>query len=450
MLSTENLSRLEKALNSFDRDRRLAALKELAPYVSQFAAPEADVANMHCHTFFSYNAYGHSPASLAWLARRRGIKLMGIVDFDVLDGVDEFLDACAMLGVRGSAGMETRVFLPEFATREINSPGEPGVLYHMGIGFTSSTPPAGAADILADLRAQARQRNLGLIRRVNAYLSPVVLDYERDVLPLTPKGNATERHIVLAYIQAAERTVEDPAGFWSAKLTIDRREIGALMQDPPRFQKLVRARLMKRGGVGYVPPGPDTFPHVDTVHKLILACGALPCAAWLDGTSPGEQAMDELLDLLMDRGAVALNIIPDRNWNIADPELKRIKLQKLYDVVRLAEERDLPLNVGTEMNSDGQKVVDDFDAPELAPVRQAFLDGAYFIYGHTRFQRSRGMGYQSEWAQFHLPTRRERNRFYTAAGKRLPPQDTDSTPMAHVTSAMSPQEVLDVLAGAYS
>jgi hypothetical protein len=226
MLSTENLSRLEKALNSFDRDRRLAALKELAPYVSQFAAPEADVANMHCHTFFSYNAYGHSPASLAWLARRRGIKLMGIVDFDVLDGVDEFLDACAMLGVRGSAGMETRVFLPEFATREINSPGEPGVLYHMGIGFTSSTPPAGAADILADLRAQARQRNLGLIRRVNAYLSPVVLDYERDVLPLTPKGNATERHIVLAYIQAAERTVEDPAGFWSAKLTIDRREIG--------------------------------------------------------------------------------------------------------------------------------------------------------------------------------------------------------------------------------
>ena len=77
---------------------------------------------MHCHTFFSFNAYGHSPTSLAWLAKRRGFKLMGIVDFDVLDGVGEFLDACEVVGVHGSAGIETRVFLPEFATREINSP----------------------------------------------------------------------------------------------------------------------------------------------------------------------------------------------------------------------------------------------------------------------------------------------------------------------------------------
>jgi len=40
--------------------------------------------------------------------------------------VDEFLSACEIAGVRGSAGMETRVFIPEFADREINSPGEPG------------------------------------------------------------------------------------------------------------------------------------------------------------------------------------------------------------------------------------------------------------------------------------------------------------------------------------
>ena len=50
-------------------------------------APEADVANMHCHTFYSFNAYGHSPTSLAWLAKKLGLKLIGMVDFDVLDGV---------------------------------------------------------------------------------------------------------------------------------------------------------------------------------------------------------------------------------------------------------------------------------------------------------------------------------------------------------------------------
>jgi len=103
--------------------------------------PEANVANMHCHTFFSFNANGHSPTSLAWLAKRRGFKLMGIVDFDVLDGVDELKDACEVVGVRGSAGIETRVFIPEFTTRKINSPGEPGVYYHMGVGFASSDVP---------------------------------------------------------------------------------------------------------------------------------------------------------------------------------------------------------------------------------------------------------------------------------------------------------------------
>ena len=51
------------------------------------------------------------------------------------------------------------------------------------------------------------------------------------------------------------------------------------------------------------------------------------------------------------------------------------------------------------MNAFGQRLVDDFDAPELAPVRQAFLDGAHFIYGHTVLQRALGLGYQSQWAQ---------------------------------------------------
>ena len=35
---------------------------------------------------------------------------------------------------------------------------------------------------------------------------------------------------------------------------------------------------------------------------LIAACGAIPCAAWLDGTLPGEQAIEELLELLIGKG----------------------------------------------------------------------------------------------------------------------------------------------------
>jgi hypothetical protein len=439
---------LEARLSDFAPRVRAGALAELHALARQGAiplGPETEVANMHCHTFFSFNAYGHSPTSLAWLAKRRGFKLMGIVDFDVLDGVDEFLDACELVGVRGSAGMETRVFLPEFATREINSPGEPGVLYHMGIGFTSSQVPEAVAPLLADMRQRAARRNQGLVARVNAHLAPVTVDYERDVLPLTPGGTATERHIVVAYVRSAERTVPDRVQFWADKLSVEPDEVAMLIGDPPRFQSLIRAKLMKRGGVAYVQPGPDTFPSIDAFHRLILACGALPCAAWLDGTSAGEQAIEELLDLLIGKGVVALNIVPDRNWNVADPQVRRLKVRNLHHVVRLAQELALPLNVGTEMNSFGQKLVDDFDAPELAPVREAFLDGAYFVYGHTVLQRARGLGYGSEWAQAHLASRRERNAFYAAVGRRAPPGKASLARLRQLDPTMLPSTVLSGL-----
>jgi hypothetical protein len=394
---------------------------------------------MHAHTFFSFNGYGYSPTALAWLARRRSFKLMGIVDFDVLDAVDEFLTACDLVGVRGSAGIETRVFVPEFATREINSPGEPGVYYHMGIGFTSSQSPASVAPVLADMRRRAVKRNQDILARINAYLNPVALDYERDVLPLTPQGNATERHMLQAYLQAAGRTVSDSADFWADKLNMPLDQVAGQMNDLPKLQNTDRAKLMKKGGVGYIQPGPDTFPTVEEFHRFIVAGEALPCATWLDGMSAGEQAMAELLELLIGQGAVALNIIPDRNWNIADPEVKQVKVQKLYEVVELAQKLDLPLNIGTEMNAYGQKLVDDFDAPELAPVREAFLDGAYFIYGHTAAQRSLGLGYQSEWAKTHLPGRRERNAFYTRLGREVEPGPEGQEKLKQIVNTLNPQ-----------
>jgi len=441
----ERFADLEAQLNDFDPTVRASALAELISLAEQGVIPVeplSDVANMHCHTFFSFNAYGYSPTALAWLAKRRGFKLMGIVDFDVLDGADEFLDGCEAVGVRGSTGIETRVLLPEFITREINAPGEPGIYYHMGIGFTSTQAPEPAAGILADMRQRASQRNRRVADRVNAYLSPVTIDYERDVLPLTPSGNATERHMVVAYLSTAKRLVSDPVQFWANKLHLELGQAAALMRDGPKFQSLVRKKLMKRGGVGYVRPDHQSFPTVDQFHQMIAACGALPCATWLDGASEGEQDMEELLHLLIGKGAAALNIVPDRNWNIADPEIRRIKLQKLYDVVDLAQELSLPLNVGTEMNSFGQKLVDDFDVPELAPIRQAFLDGAHFVYGHTVMQRTLGLGYQSEWARSHLSSRRERNEFYTRIGYQVAPGEKGLVQLKRLNPAMSSAELL--------
>ena len=238
----------------------------------------------------------------------------------------------------------------------------------------------------------------------------------------------------------------DPVAFWADKLEVSAGAVAAIIDKGPDIQNLVRSKLMKRGGVGYVQPGPETFPSVEDVNKVITACGALPCATWLDGTSSGEKAVEELLSLLIAKGIVALNIVPDRNWNIKDAQVKAVKVQELYKVVELARSLDLPINIGTEMNAYGKKTVDDFDAPELAPVRDDFMDGAYFIYGHTAMQRAARMGYQSPWAVQALPTRKERNDFYTQVGRRVSPGKTTLDHMRSTLSAdLTPSKVISRL-----
>src|SRR4029079_11912483 len=133
----------------------------------------------------------------------------GIVDFDVLDGLEEFLGAGRALGLKTCVSIESRVFVPEFATRVINSPGEPGIAYNMGVGFTTANLTGWAKDYLVDMRQRAGTRTREVLERVNSYLKEIALDYEKEVLPLTPKGNATERHICFAYERKAAAVFPD-------------------------------------------------------------------------------------------------------------------------------------------------------------------------------------------------------------------------------------------------
>jgi len=84
--------------------------------------------------------------------------------------------------------------------------------------------------------------------------------------------------------------------------------------------------------------------------------------------------------------------------------------------------------------------------PEMAPLRKAALDGAYFIYGHTVMQRVLGLGYNSAWAQMHLPTRRARNAFYVEVGRRVPPGAGGHARLQGLSAGLTPAEVLAALA----
>lgn len=351
-------------INSFDPAARRAAIHSLLS--------TGTTLNLHCHSFFSYNGYGFSPSQLVALAFTEHWRAVGLVDFDVLDGVDEFLEGARLLGVRAAAGMETRVFIPELKSAEINSPGEPGIAYHLGYGFASSQVPPAARPFADRLREIGRKRVAEQLDRINALLPEIARAFDAVAAAYTPGGNVTERHLCRAYREAAEAAFPDPGArraYWQEK-------IGGFEADPVALEALIRAKTMKQGGVGYVAPKPESFPTLTEMNEFVRRCGAVPTVAWLNGLSAGEADPGALLDLHMKHGAGAVTIIPERNWNVGDPAKKERLLLELDRLVMAAEARGLPILAGTEMNAPGQKLADDLQVPELRKYLEVLVKGA--------------------------------------------------------------------------
>jgi len=405
-------------LSSFQAETRAAALRKLAAETT-FPA-ERDWVNMHIHTFFSYNGEGWSPTRIAYEMKKLGLYAAAICDFDVLEGVEEFLSAADLLQLRSAAGFESRVFFNEYADQEINSPGEPGVFYFMGMGFVHPPPASSkAASAFADMLNRSHTRNRDLIARINAKITRFQLDYDRDVLPLTPRGNATERHIIAAFQAKALNALggkAQAAAYWADTFSIDPADANAKIADTNAFAEFLRSKLIKRGGLGYQQPTAQTFPLLDDVIAAIQECRAIPMCAWLDGASQAEQKPEPFLQTLIAKGVVAVNIIPDRNWNFKDKDVQTKKIAALDEFVRLSRRYHLPINVGTEGNKPGQRLVDDFTAEAMRRHHQAFLEGAQVMVGHTRLLRYANVSYIDPTIDGRKPTPEQRLAFFASVG----------------------------------
>ncbi|MCK4886612.1 MAG: hypothetical protein KAS96_04440, partial [Planctomycetes bacterium] len=227
---------------------------------------------------------------------------------------------------------------------------------------------------------------------------------------LTPAGNPTERHICLAYARKAKSVFTDEkalADFWTEKLDTDASQLE--LPDGRSFINALRAKTMKQGGIGYAVPDAKSFPTMQEFNDFVIKAGALAVLTWLDGTSDGESDIKKLFDVNIAAGAAVVNIIPDRNFTAG---VNNEKLANLCQIVDYAGEKEMPIVVGTEMNSPGQRFIDDFKSAELSPFIDIFRKGAWVVYAHTALQYYGNMGYLSDWAKQEFKTVAEKNRFF--------------------------------------
>jgi hypothetical protein len=369
-----------KALSDFDPEIRKKCFLEIYNLIKKNKIKKnnryKNFINIHIHTFHSFNYKNWSPLRIVFEAWKTGLLYSGTVDFDTLAGLEETLWAGEILNLKVIGGFESRVFLKEMKDKVINSPNEPGIFYLCGKGF-KKIPKKNTEEWLffENLKKIAQKRNKKIIEKVNNYLKDVRIDYEKDVLPLTPSNNPTERHIILAYyLKSKEILNEKEDSFWADILGIDSKKVMELKEkNIGDLYEKIRQKLIKFGGPGYVKSESSDFPLFDKVVEMTKRAGGIPIGTWLDGTNEGEKNPKLFIELLKEKGIEGITIIPERNWNIKDKNEKELKLKNLNEFMEICKKMNMPVICGTEMNKYGQPFVDNFKRPEISIFLSYFI-----------------------------------------------------------------------------
>jgi len=448
-MNVSRVVRLEGLLNSPRPDARALALQELCALADdreRFDVTAATDANMHLHSFFSYSTWGHSPSRIVWEAWKRKMPVVGITDFDNLDGLQETYDAGDLLGQPVVFGLESRVLSSRQGV-EINSPGERGVMYFMVHGIAKAPgehePGVGT---LGGMRKMAQVRNREAVKLLNDVLKPVALSYE-PIARLSPGGSPTERHIALAAARMILGAIgAGPAGVgYTQKLfDLDEEAASALLANESALADKVRS-MLKAGGRAYLQPSREVFPHEAHMISLARDLGGVACGAFLDGVSlPGEQNIAHLVNDYVSLGCRGMNVITPRSTHDKVEQVQVAKRVALAELCIHGGQQNMLFSFGTEGNGPGQPFADNYSGEPYADYASY---GAHALYGHTLMQRACGAGLTSQWAASQFTAVSAANNYYWMLGV-TGKNPSRSIEAIFLSQGESPTEIINAVAEA--
>ena len=95
------------------------------------------------------------------------------------------------------------------------------------------------------------------------------------------------------------------------------------------------------------------------------------------------------------------------------------------------------------MNSPTNKIVNDFESPELKPLWDDFYNGAMITVGHAALERQAGTGYLSDWASGTFRDKKEKNNFFAEIGQLL--NSKVIAALNQVSDSMNPHQIIDLV-----
>jgi hypothetical protein len=373
--TVERTKELEAELYRGPLEQRIAALAELC---AQLGPRPRRGTNGHIHTSESFSVF-RSPTEAVWQAAREGIAVLGINDHYTVAGHEEFRRACEVAGIAATFSLEAVAMDREAAEAglKLNDPDNPGRIYLCGKGVTR-VPPESSPEMrsLARMRAALERRNREITGKVaKLFRDRLGADGPtwENVVALTPRGNATERHVAYAVLLRLRALAEKQGKPLAEIMTALCGAAPPAGGDDATLQILLRAKLLKAGAPCYVPEDAEAFVSVAELRRIFLAFGAIPTYPVLGNpVLAGEQNIEALLDRWEALGFYAVEVIPHRNTR-----------ERLGEIVFTARRRWWPVFNGTEHNTpETRPMLDPFALdPEFEPW---FRQSTALLLGHQR------------------------------------------------------------------
>lgn len=342
------------------KEERLAGARAIveANRQGQFPLPpKSKDVNNHIHTFYSFSPY--TPTAAVFKSVEAGLSTCGLMDHDSIGGSSEFKEACRIFGIAGTQGCEVRCSFAgtSLEGRRTNNPDQVTMTYVALHGVPDQSVEA-LADFLKPIREARLNRNRAMVERLNdcVGLPELHLDFDRDVMTLSKYeegGEITERHILYALsLKLIEQIGKGPklSQFLSERLglPLDAKQL-AMFDDPenPHYAYDLLGLFKAHYVSAFFIPASEECVSVDELAAFTKKHGICLAYAYLGDVTASvtgdkkaqtfeDAYLDELVELLSQKGFNAITYMPSRNTKA---QLQRlIGLCERYDFFQISGE----------------------------------------------------------------------------------------------------------------
>jgi len=312
--------------------------------------------NGHIHTPYSFSAFPGMDVVFE-MAKKENISVLGINDFYVTDGYDDFHDGCVKNGIFPLFNIEFIGLMKEEQRNgiRINDPNNPGRIYFSGKGLDYPFETGWIQKRqLKNVKKESQNQVKAMISKLNQLIQKenpsLYMSYDL-VKSEFAHDLVRERHIAKALRMMALRRFREPDKQLDFLEKLYGKQSKTGISNSAALENEIRSNLLKSGGAAFVEEDENSFLDLNRIIRIITSSGGIACYPVLLDDPSGrftefEQDKEKLYSTLKKLKVECIELIPGRN-----------DINILRDFVNFFHDRGFIITFGTEHNT-----------PELIPL----------------------------------------------------------------------------------